>query len=123
MPRVPAFLRENILIYEPTEHPDYEFLEPNTLTIKDVLADVHEVRHDIAHGDRIPDRFFAPGGGRPTLNGVGNYIAVMDDSLSFIIGRGVSLFPLYNHTPQSRVGNRAFRAGNKGPGLPLVPCD
>jgi hypothetical protein len=85
VPRVKAFLGENTLIYEPTEHPDYEFLEPNTLTIKDVLADVNEVRHDIAHGDRIPDRFFAPGGGRPILNGIGNYIAVLEDSLSFII--------------------------------------
>jgi len=26
MPRVLAFLGENTLIYEPTEHPDYEFL-------------------------------------------------------------------------------------------------
>ncbi|HXN18479.1 MAG TPA: hypothetical protein VN875_09130 [Candidatus Binatus sp.] len=85
IPRVKAFLGDNTLIYEPTEHPEYEFLEPNTLTIGDVLEDVNEVRHDIAHGDKIPDRFFTPGGGRPTLGGFGNYIAVLDDALSFII--------------------------------------
>jgi len=83
--RVLVFLGGDTLIYKPEEHPDYEFLEPNTITIKDVLADVNEVRHDIAHGDRIPDKFFTAGGGRPTLNGVGNSIAVLDDSLSFII--------------------------------------
>jgi hypothetical protein len=85
IPRVKAFLGENTLIYEPKDHPEYEFLEPNTLTVKDVLEDVNEVRHDIAHGDKISDRFFAPGGGRPTLDGFGNYISVLDDALSFVI--------------------------------------
>jgi len=52
IPRVSAFLGENTLIYNAAD-PDCEFLEANKLTIKDVLADVNEVRHDIAHGDRI----------------------------------------------------------------------
>jgi hypothetical protein len=77
--------RMRSLIYEPTEHADFEFLPPNPLTIKDVLDDVNEVRNCIAHGDRIPDRYFVPGGGRQTLNGVVNFLAVLDDSLSFII--------------------------------------
>jgi hypothetical protein len=64
---VKTFLGENTLIYEPTEHADFEFLPPYPLTIKDVLDDVNEVRNCIAHGDRIPDRHFAPGGGRQTL--------------------------------------------------------
>jgi hypothetical protein len=85
IPRVKAFLGENTLIYKPSEHPEFEFFAPNPLTIKDVLEDVNEVRHDIAHGDKIPDRFFAPGGGRQTLNGFENYRTVLDDSLSFII--------------------------------------
>jgi len=85
VPRVKAFLGENTLIYEPTEHADFEFLPPNPLTIKDVLDDVNEVRNCIAHGGRKPDRYFAPGGGRQTLNGVVNFLAVLDDSLSFII--------------------------------------
>jgi hypothetical protein len=85
VPRVKAFLGENTLIYETTEHPDFEFLPPNPLTIKDVLHDVNEVRNCIAHGDKIPDRFFAPAGGRQTLSGVVNYLAVLDDALSFII--------------------------------------
>lgn len=85
VPRVKAFLGENTLIYDPKEHPDYEFLPANPLTIKDVLDDVNVVRNCIAHGDKIPDKFFAPGGGRQTLNGPVNYLAVLDDSLSFII--------------------------------------
>lgn len=85
VPRVKAFLGENTLIYEPKEHPDFEFLPPNPLTIKDVLGDVNEVRNCIAHGDKIPDKFFAPGGGRQTLGGAVNYLTVLDDSLSFII--------------------------------------
>lgn len=85
VPRVRAFLGENTLIYEPTEHPDFEFLPPNPLTIKDVLDDVNKVRNCIAHGDKIPDRYLAPGGGRQTLNGVANFLAVLEDSLSLII--------------------------------------
>jgi len=85
VPRVKVFLGENTLIYDPKEHPDFEFLPPNPLTINDVLDDVNEVRNCIAHGDKIPDTFFAPGGGRQTLGGAVNYLTVLDDSLSFII--------------------------------------
>jgi hypothetical protein len=85
VPRVKAFLGENTLIYEPKEHPDFEFLPANPLTIKDVLEDVNEVRNCIAHGDKIPDKYFALGGGRQTLAGPVNYLSVLDDSLSFII--------------------------------------
>ncbi|HLK02841.1 MAG TPA: hypothetical protein VKT53_00270 [Candidatus Acidoferrum sp.] len=85
IPRVKKFLGEATLIYDPAEYPEFEFLEPNPLTIKDILEDVNEVRHDIAHGDRIPDRFFTVGGGRPTLSGFANYLTVLDDALSFII--------------------------------------
>ena len=46
---------------------------------------MNEVRNCIAHGDKIPDRYFTPGGGRPTLNGPVNFLTVLDDSLSFII--------------------------------------
>jgi hypothetical protein len=85
IPRVKAFLGAGTLIYDPKEHPEYELLTPNTLTVGDVLQDVNEVRNDIAHGDKIPDRFFALGGGRPTLDGIGNYVTVLDDALAFII--------------------------------------
>lgn len=85
IPRVSKFLGENSLIYDPVDHPEYEFLPPNPLTIKDVLADVNEVRNDIAHGDRIPDRFFTAGGGRQTLGGSSIYLAVLEDAQSFII--------------------------------------
>lgn len=85
IPRLKAFLGENTLVYDPADHPEFEFLTPNPLAIKDVLEDVNEVRHDIAHGDRIPDRFFTPGGGRATLNGFVNYLTVLDDTLSFVL--------------------------------------
>ena len=96
VPRVKAFLGENTLIYEPTEHPDFEFLPPNPLTIKDILDDVNEVRNCIAHGDKIPDRYFAPGGGRQTLSGAANFLTVLDDSLSFIIRETLLKILRYN---------------------------
>lgn len=85
IPRIKAFLGENTLIYEPKEHPDFEFLEPNLLSIKDVLDDVNKVRNCIAHGDRIPDKYFSTEGGRLTLNGPVSFITVLDDSLAFIV--------------------------------------
>jgi hypothetical protein len=85
VPRIKRFLGENTLIYEPKEHPDFEFLEPNPLTIKDVLDDVNKVRNCIAHGDRIPDRYFSVERGRLTLNGAVSFITVLDDSLAFIV--------------------------------------
>jgi hypothetical protein len=85
VPRIIEFLGENTLIYDPKEHPDFEFLQPNPLRIKDVLEDVNRVRNCIAHGDRIPDRYFSPEGGRQTLSGQANLLAVLDDSLALIV--------------------------------------
>jgi hypothetical protein len=85
IPRIKAFLGGDTLIYEPKEHPDFEFLEPNPLTIDNVLDDVNKVRNCIAHGNRIPDRYFSTEGGRLTLNGRASFITVLDDSLAFIV--------------------------------------
>jgi len=85
IPRIAGFLGEDTLVYDPKEHPDFEFLPPNPLRIKDVLNDVNKVRNCIAHGDRIPDRYFSPQGGRQTLNGPASLLSVLDDSLSFIV--------------------------------------
>jgi hypothetical protein len=56
-----------------------------------IVEHLHEGAGDVGEGAveehaavAIPG-VFIPGGGRQTLNGVGNYTAVLDDSLSFII--------------------------------------
>jgi hypothetical protein len=46
---------------------------------------VNIVRNCIAHGDRIPDKYFGAEGGRQGLAGPVNFITVLDDSLSFIV--------------------------------------
>jgi len=83
--RIKGFLGENTSIYPPSEHPEFEFLEPNTTTVGDVIADINFVRNRIAHGERIPDNYFGATSARNTLNGRVNQISVLDDSLAFIV--------------------------------------
>jgi hypothetical protein len=83
--RIKSFLGESTLVYQPGEHPEFEFLGANPTTIGDIIEDVNTVRNCIAHGERIPERYFAPEAGRDGLNGRVSYISVLDDSLAFIV--------------------------------------
>ena len=83
--RIKWFLGENTLIYPAGEHPESEFLGTDPTTIGEVVEDVNAVRNCIAHGERIPDRYFRKDAGRNTLNGRVNLIAVLDDALAFIV--------------------------------------
>lgn len=83
--RILSFLGEGTLVYPPGEHPEFEFLGANPTTIGDILEDVNTVRNCIAHGERIPDKYFGDWAGRNGLNGRVNYISVLDDSLAFIV--------------------------------------
>jgi hypothetical protein len=65
--RIKAFLGEGELIYPPGEHPEFEFLAADPTTVGDVIEDINIVRNCIAHGERIPDRYFRKG--RDGLNG------------------------------------------------------
>lgn len=83
--RIKSFLGEATLIYPPTEHPEFEFLGADPTTIGNIIEDVNVVRNCIAHGERIPDRYFDPALGRNGLNGRVSYISVLDDALAFIV--------------------------------------
>jgi hypothetical protein len=83
--RVKHFLGEKTPIYPPDEHPEFEFEEPDPRTIGDVIEDINDVRNRIAHGERIPDKFFGVNAGRVTLGRRLNYISVLDDALAFIV--------------------------------------
>ncbi len=83
--RIKSFLGEDTPIYPPGEHPEFEFLGADTTTIANIIEDVNIVRNCIAHGERIPDRYFDPSLGRNGLNGRVSYISVLDDALAFII--------------------------------------
>jgi hypothetical protein len=83
--RIKWFLGENTLIYPPGEHPESEFLGTDPTTIGDIIEDVNTVRNCIAHGERIPDKYFRKDAGRNTLNGQVNQISVLDDALAFIV--------------------------------------
>ena len=83
--RIKWFLGESTLIYPPGEHPESEFLGTDPTAVGDVVEDVNVVRNCIAHGERIPDKYFRQDAGRNTLNGRVNYITVLDDALAFIV--------------------------------------
>jgi hypothetical protein len=83
--RIKCFLGESTLIYPPGEHLESEFLGTDPTTIGEVVEDVNVVRNCIAHGERIPDKYFRQDAGRNTLNGRVNYITVLDDALAFIV--------------------------------------
>jgi hypothetical protein len=81
--RVKGFLGASTLIYDPADRPEFEFLDPISLTIGDVINDINDVRNCVAHGRRIPNRFFNTK--RRGLNGDVTLIQVLEDALGFII--------------------------------------
>jgi hypothetical protein len=80
--RIKWFLGENTSIYPPGDLS--EFVSDPKITIGAIIDDVYEVRNYLAHGDRIPDRFFQE---RPRsgLNGPLNRMTVLYEAQSFII--------------------------------------
>ena len=81
--RIKGFLGETTLIYPREEHPEFEFLPADPTTIGGVIEDINIVRNCIAHGERISDSYFEKG--RHGLNGQISYLAILDDSLAFIV--------------------------------------
>ena len=81
--RVKAFLGARGLIYPKGEHPESEFLGTDPTTVGEIIDDINIVRNCIAHGERIPDRYFQAR--RRGLNGEVSHLSVLDDSLAFIV--------------------------------------
>jgi len=78
--RVMWFLGANTKIYAPGDVPS--FTPQPEPTIADVIDDLYEVRNCIAHGDKVPDKFFAQ-----TSTGYENInrIVVLEEAASFIV--------------------------------------
>jgi hypothetical protein len=81
--RVKGFLGADTLVYDPADRPEFEFLQPSSLTIGDLIEDMNEVRNCVAHGRRIANKFFTAK--RKGLNGDVTSIQVLEDALGFVI--------------------------------------
>jgi hypothetical protein len=80
--RIKWFLGANTQIYARGDFPT--FMPEASYTVAQIVDDLYEVRNCIAHGERIPQRFFAPIHGG-YLGEDGNIVDVLHDGLSFII--------------------------------------
>jgi hypothetical protein len=80
--RIEWFLGANTSIFAPGDI--QSFMPKDDYTVAEIVDDLYEVRNCIAHGERIPDRFFEM---KPTgyLGESGNILTVLHDGLSFII--------------------------------------
>jgi hypothetical protein len=80
--RIKWFLGEGTSIYMPGDI--QSFMPKASYKVGNVVGDLYQVRNCIAHGERIPDRFFKieP---RGYLGEDGNILTVLHDGLSFII--------------------------------------
>jgi hypothetical protein len=72
-PKTPIYAPGDVNSYTPQDAP----------TIEDVLDDLYEVRNCLAHGDKVPDRFFTST--TPTNFGPINTIGTLEEAASFII--------------------------------------
>jgi hypothetical protein len=80
--RIKWFLGERTSIYDPGDIPNFIHPQPN-ITVGAVVDDLYTVRNFVAHGDRVPDRFF-----QRKREGVGEELSVLQvltEALSFII--------------------------------------
>lgn len=64
--RIKSFLGPSTLIYPPGELTDFE--PDPALTVADVIGEIYCLRNHIAHGDKLPNYYFEPGG-RPGFEG------------------------------------------------------
>ena len=80
--RIKWFLGAGTSIYMPGDI--QSFMPSASYKVGNVVDDLYEVRNCIAHGERIPDRFFKTVS-RGYLGEDGNILTVLHDGLSFII--------------------------------------
>lgn len=83
--RIKWFLAESTPIYAPGDVQSFSRggKEP---TLADVLDDLYTVRNCIAHGDRVPDKFFSGyWSGSPYDSAQANFISVLEEAASFIV--------------------------------------
>ena len=78
--RIKWFLGENTKIYAPGDVPSFMPAQDEP-TIGEVIDDLYEVRNCIAHGDKVPDKFF----GNPSFSDDGNKLMTLEEAASFIV--------------------------------------
>jgi hypothetical protein len=78
--RIKWFLGENTKIYAQGDVPSFmpPQMEP---TIGEIVDDLYEVRNCIAHGDKVPNKFF----GQPSFSDQGNKLMTLEEAASFIV--------------------------------------
>lgn len=79
--RIKYFLGDNTPIYSRDDLTD--LLPDPRITVGSILDDLYNVRNYLAHGDRIPDQYFA--GKREGFNGSVSLYGVLFETQSFII--------------------------------------
>lgn len=101
--RVNWFLGPNRKIYAPGDVPS--FAPQPEPTIRDLLDDLYEVRNCLAHGDKVPDRFFKPfSNGYETVN----RLTILAEAASFIVRESLlkilrdKLLPHFKGSPESQ---------------------
>jgi hypothetical protein len=85
--RIKWFLGEKTPLYEPGDVPDFVRPRPTT-SIGEVVQEVYEVRNYIAHGEKIPDKYFQTPV-RAGLQGMVKMLAVLEEAVSFIIRKSL----------------------------------
>lgn len=96
-PKTPIYAPGDVKSYTPQDAP----------MVEDVLDDLYEVRNCIAHGDKVPDRFFAST--TPTNFGPINTIGTLEEAASFIIRQSLlkilkdNLLEHFRGGPESQV--------------------
>lgn len=84
--RIRWFLGDNTLLYK-DEVADLYGIHPD-IAIRDVLDNLYELRNFVAHGDRVPDTFFAPYP-ESILDQSPHKIDVLVETASFIIRKSL----------------------------------
>jgi hypothetical protein len=77
--RIKWFLGENTKIYAPGDVPSFMPAQDEP-TIGEVIDDLYEVRNCIAHGDKVPDKFFVQ-----AFSSKGNKLGTLEEAASFIV--------------------------------------
>jgi len=80
--RIKYFLGPTTRIYEPGDL--QSFIPDCALTVADIIGDLYTIRNYIAHGERIPDKWFSKVA-RQGLNGNINWVEMLVEAASFIL--------------------------------------
>lgn len=85
--RIAEFLGKDTCIYEDGDIPSY-LQQAKDITIGKVLEPLYEIRHAIAHGNKIPEAMFRTTW-RAGVNGRVNVVSVLDEAAGFIVRKSL----------------------------------